>query len=59
MIYGRLIDSKAIVPVIFRLPTQPNFSINFIIDTGFQRPSYLTTTSRQRDESAVIFHYAC
>jgi predicted aspartyl protease len=35
MIYGRLIDGKAIVPVIFRLPTQPDFSIDFIIDTGF------------------------
>ena len=35
MIDGRLIDGKAIVPVIFRLPTQSDFSIDFIIDTGF------------------------
>ena len=35
MIYGRLIDGKAIVSVIFRLPTQPDFSIDFVIDTGF------------------------
>ena len=35
MIYGRLIDGKAIVPVIFRLPTQPDFSLDFVIDTGF------------------------
>ncbi|MGA9382027.1 MAG: clan AA aspartic protease, partial [Phormidium sp.] len=35
MIYGKLIDGKAIVPVIFRLPTQPDFSIDFVIDTGF------------------------
>ena len=35
MIYGRLIDGKAIVAVIFRLPTQPDFSIDFVIDTGF------------------------
>lgn len=34
MIYGRLIDGKAVVPI-FRLPTQPDFSIDFIIDTGF------------------------
>ncbi len=30
MINGKLIDSKAVVPVIFRLPTQPDFSIDFI-----------------------------
>jgi predicted aspartyl protease len=30
MICGRLIDGKAIMPVIFRLPTQPDFSIDFI-----------------------------
>ena len=40
MIYGRLIDRKAIVPVIFRLPGQPDFSLNFVIDTGFN--GYLT-----------------
>ena len=40
MIYGRLIDRKAIAPVIFRLPGQPDFSLNFVIDTGFN--GYLT-----------------
>jgi clan AA aspartic protease len=40
MIYGRSIDNKAIVPVIFRLPRQPDFSLNFVIDTGFN--DYLT-----------------
>jgi len=40
MIYGRLIDHKAIAPVIFRLPGQPDFSLNFVIDTGFN--GYLT-----------------
>ncbi|MEH1861783.1 MAG: hypothetical protein V7L21_28165 [Nostoc sp.] len=40
MIYGRLIDGKAIVPVIFRLPAQPDFSLDFVIDTGFN--GYLT-----------------
>ncbi len=40
MIHGRLIDKKAIVPVIFRLPQQPDFSVNFVIDTGFN--DYLT-----------------
>jgi clan AA aspartic protease len=40
MIYGRLVDRKAIVPVIFRLPQQPDFSLDFVIDTGFN--DYLT-----------------
>jgi len=40
MIYERLIDGKATVPVMFRLPGQPDFSINFVIDTGFN--DYLT-----------------
>ncbi len=40
MIYGRLIDRKAIAPVIFRLPGQPDFSLDFVIDTGFN--GYLT-----------------
>lgn len=45
MIYGRLIDGKAIVPVIFSLPTQPDFSIDFIIDTGFNDHLTLPTGS--------------
>jgi clan AA aspartic protease len=40
MIYGRTNDRKAIVPVIFRLPGQPDFSVDFVIDTGFN--DYLT-----------------
>ncbi|MBD2772179.1 clan AA aspartic protease [Iningainema tapete] len=40
MIYGRLIGGKATVPVIFRLPEQPDFSLDFVIDTGFN--GYLT-----------------
>ena len=40
MICGRLTDGKATVPVIFRLPEQPDFSLNFVIDTGFN--GYLT-----------------
>jgi clan AA aspartic protease len=40
MIYGRLVDGKAIAPVIFRLPGQPDFSLDFVIDTGFN--GYLT-----------------
>jgi predicted aspartyl protease len=31
MIYGRLIDGKATVAVMFRLSGQPDFSINFVI----------------------------
>ncbi len=40
MIYGRLVERKAIIPVIFRLPQQPDFSLDFVIDTGFN--DYLT-----------------
>ncbi|BAY65459.1 hypothetical protein NIES22_55650 [Calothrix brevissima NIES-22] len=40
MIYGRLVGDKAVVPVIFRLPGQPDFSLNFTVDTGFN--GYLT-----------------
>jgi clan AA aspartic protease len=40
MISGRLIGGRATLPVIFRLPGQPDFSLNFAIDTGFN--SYLT-----------------
>ncbi|WP_245911815.1 hypothetical protein [Brunnivagina elsteri] len=45
MIHGRLIDRKAIVPVIFRLPQQPDFSLNFVVDTGFN--GYLTLPPKQ------------
>jgi clan AA aspartic protease len=40
MIYRRLIDRKAIIPVTFRLPQLPDFSLDFVIDTGFN--DYLT-----------------
>jgi predicted aspartyl protease len=32
MIYGILVDRKAIVPVIFRLPKQPDFCLDFVIN---------------------------
>lgn len=35
MIYGKFINNKAIIPVTFRLPEQAEFSIDFVIDTGF------------------------
>ncbi len=40
MIYGRISESKATIPVIFRLPSQPDFSVDFVFDTGFN--GYLT-----------------
>lgn len=40
MIYGRVTEGKATIPVIFRLPSQPDFSVDFVIDTGFN--DYLT-----------------
>ena len=35
MIYGRLIDGKAIVPVIFRLPTQPDSLLGTALMEGY------------------------
>ncbi len=35
MITGTVIDGRATVPVTFRMPNQPDFSIEFVIDTGF------------------------
>ncbi|BDI19510.1 hypothetical protein ANSO36C_53120 [Nostoc cf. commune SO-36] len=35
MIYGQVIDGRVIIPVVFRLPSQPDFSLDFVIDTGF------------------------
>ena len=35
MIYGKVINSRVIIPVVFRLPSQPDFSLDFVIDTGF------------------------
>lgn len=45
MIYGKFINSQAIVPVTFRLPEQPEFSIDFVIDTGFN--DHLTLPPKQ------------
>lgn len=35
MITGSVIDGRATVPVTFRLTDRPDFSIEFVIDTGF------------------------
>jgi clan AA aspartic protease len=35
VISGLVSDRYATVPVIFRLPDRPDFSIKFVIDTGF------------------------
>jgi len=68
MIYGRLIDGRPTVPVIFRLPGQPDFSLNFAVDTGFNSylslppqavsvmnlPLHSSTRARLADGSQVI-----
>ena len=68
MIYGRLVDGKAIVPVIFCLPTQPDFSLDFVVDTGFNDhftlpqqavsamnlPLYSSTPARLADGSEAL-----
>jgi clan AA aspartic protease len=35
VISGTVIDGRATVPVVFQLPGRPDFSIEFVIDTGF------------------------
>jgi clan AA aspartic protease len=68
MIYGRVTEGKAIVPIVFRLPLQPDFSINFVIDTGFNDyltlppaaisamnlPLYSSTPARLADGSSAL-----
>ncbi|MUL37327.1 clan AA aspartic protease [Gloeocapsopsis dulcis] len=68
MIYGRVINDRAVVPVIFRLPSQPDFSLDFVIDTGFNDhltlptqavsamnlPLYSSTLARLADGSEAL-----
>jgi clan AA aspartic protease len=35
MMQGRVVQGRATIPIMFLLPEQPNFSIGFVIDTGF------------------------
>ncbi|MBE9007645.1 clan AA aspartic protease [Fortiea sp. LEGE XX443] len=74
MIYGKVIDSKAIIPVVFRLASQPDFSLDFVIDTGFNDhltlpsqavstmnlPLYSSTSARLADgtEALLAIHFA-
>ncbi len=74
MIYGRLVDGKATVPIVFRLPSQPDFSLDFVIDTGFNDhltlppqavramnlPLFSTTPARLADgrEALLSIHLA-
>jgi predicted aspartyl protease len=40
MIQGRVQDGRASLPITFRLFNQPDFQIEFVVDTGFN--DYLT-----------------
>jgi clan AA aspartic protease len=40
MIQGRVKDGRASLPITFRLSNQPDFQIEFVVDTGFN--DYLT-----------------
>ena len=35
MMTGKVLRLHALVPIIFRLPTQPDLAIEFVVDTGF------------------------
>jgi clan AA aspartic protease len=68
MISGKVIDSKVIIPVVFRLASQPEFSLNFVVDTGFNDhlslppqavsamnlPLYSSTEARLADGSKAL-----
>ena len=68
MIYGKVIDGRVIIPVVFRLPLQPDFSLDFVIDTGFNDhltlppqavsamnlPLYSSTEARLADGSKAL-----
>jgi clan AA aspartic protease len=68
MMQGKVADGRATIPVTFLLPEQPNFSIGFVIDTGFNEhltlpqqaisamnlPLYSTMQARLADGSSVL-----
>ncbi|MBD2250599.1 clan AA aspartic protease [Nostoc parmelioides] len=68
MIYGKVRDGRVIVPVVFRLASQPDFFLDFIIDTGFNDhltlppqavstmnlPLYSSTEARLADGSKAL-----
>jgi clan AA aspartic protease len=69
MMQGKVADGRAIIPVTFLLTEQPNFSIGFVIDTGFNEhltlpqqaigamnlPLYSTMQARLADGSSVLW----
>ena len=36
MIYGKISDGRAIIPVVFRLPSQPDFNLNYELSVSCQ-----------------------
>jgi len=54
MIHGRIIDARATVPVVFRLPGQPDFSLNFVVDTAFN--GYLTLPIQAVSAMNLLLH---
>jgi clan AA aspartic protease len=68
MIYGKVIDGRVIVPIVFRLPSLPDFSLDFVVDTGFNDhltlppqaigamnlPLYSSTSARLADGSEAL-----
>jgi clan AA aspartic protease len=68
VIQGKVADGRATIPVTFLLPEQPNFSIGFVIDTGFNEhltlpqhaisamnlPLYSTMQARLADGSTAL-----
>jgi predicted aspartyl protease len=42
MMQGRVKDGRASVPITFRLSNQPDFQIEFVVDTGFMDGYHLS-----------------
>jgi predicted aspartyl protease len=45
VIQGRIVNGRPNIQVIFLLPEQPSFGIDFVIDTGFN--DYLTLSGAE------------
>jgi clan AA aspartic protease len=55
MITGRVLNRRALLPVVFRLPRQPDLSIDFVVDTGFT--DFLTLPATAIDALNLRFLY--
>jgi predicted aspartyl protease len=64
MMQGRVKDGRASLPITFRLSNQPDFQIEFVVDTGFMDCKYLPDRIApspdlcNKSNPAVLFYFA-